>query len=507
MKENLLDRIKQTYPHYNDKQIVTMAMHLDIMFFAKICSKDAMFNKSAPFHYEIADVLQNNAVKRANIMSFRGSAKSTLCSFILPLWKILTKSADEPVYILIISESQDQSKNFLQRIKDELSENVKIHDYFGDFSEKTAKRWQMDDIILKNGARIKALGTGQKPRGVIQRHSRPTLIVIDDFESESNAPTPERRTGNRKWVTEAVIPTLTPDGRIIMVGTVISDDCFLLWAKEAHSWQTLEYTILDDNGCPTWEDRFPLTKIESIRQEYEDFGNLGGFYQEYMNKPQAPEDAPFKENWFKYHDFELIRLNNLNYLSKKTNDTEILIPCYVVAGVDLASSLGDKNDFTVFATIAYTKERKAYIIDITSMKSDPAYHPDRFVEYFLKYRQDNVAIETVSYQETMRSSVKRICEEKNLWIPGIESGLKERTSKSERIMSLVPFIAHGDMFFKRNMITTINQFLSFPKGKHDDEIDAIWNAMSRVKKPYHTSDEAKTINKKKKKKVLDWMTL
>ena len=75
MKDSLLDRIKQTYPHYTDKQVVTMAMHLDMMFFAKICSKDALFNKSAPFHYEIADVLQDDRIKRANIMSFRGSAK------------------------------------------------------------------------------------------------------------------------------------------------------------------------------------------------------------------------------------------------------------------------------------------------------------------------------------------------------------------------------------------------------------------------------------------------
>ena len=57
------------------------------------------------------------------------------------------------------------------------------------------------------------------------------------------------------------------------------------------------------------------------------------------------------------------------------------------------------------------------------------------------------------------------------------------------------------------MIATINQFLSFPKGKHDDDLDAIWNAMSRVRKPYHSTEEAKVSNKKKKKKILDWMTL
>lgn len=83
-------------------------------------------------------------------------------------------------------------------------------------------------------------------------------------------------------------------------------------------------------------------------------------------------------------------------------------------GVDLASSTGDKNDFTVFSTIAHTLDNKHYLIDITSMKSDPAYHSDRLVEYYLKYKHDNVAIETVGYQETMRACQKNMRRKKNM---------------------------------------------------------------------------------------------
>lgn len=504
---NILEIIKERYPHYTEKQVIKLAMHLDMMMFAKVCSREAMFNKSPDFHYEIAKTIQNDKNKRVNIISFRGSAKSTIISHILPMWKVCTKAVDEPCYILIISESLDQSKNFLQRIKDELTENPKIHEYFGDLGESTAKRWQMDDIILANGSRIKAFGTGQKPRGVIQRHSRPNLIIIDDFESETNASTPERRIANRKWVTEAITPTLTPDGRIIMVGTVISEDCFLLWAKEASSWITLEYSIIGNDGKPAWEDRFPMDKIQKIKLEFEEFGNLGGFYQEFMNMPQAPEDAPFKNEWFKYHAYSVVNKNGKNYLVHD-NNPDVLIPCYLTCGVDLASTLTAKSDFTVFSTVAHTKD-KSYVIDVFSMKADPAYHPDKLVNYFLKYKHDSVAIETIAYQETMRASVKRLCEERNIYMPGIERGLKERSSKSERIMSLVPLVARGKLLFRAEMINTIKQFLSFPKGKKDDEIDSIWNAMSRAKKPFHSQpipDDNKK-NKKNKKNSVDWMTL
>lgn len=182
------------------------------------------------------------------------------------------------------------------------------------------------------GQGLKLSELDRKTRGVIQKHSRPTLIIVDDFESESNAPTPERRVANKKWITEAVIPCLTPDGRLVMVGTVISDDCFLMWAKEASSWITLEYTIVDEHfGEPTWQDRFPKEKIEQIRKEFEEFGNLGGFYQEYMNQPQVPEDVRLKNNGFKYHDFDVVRINNLNYLQNINADDRILTPCYLTA--------------------------------------------------------------------------------------------------------------------------------------------------------------------------------
>jgi predicted phage terminase large subunit-like protein len=503
MSLDLIHKIRETYPNYNDYQAIKMAMHLDLMTFVSICSAEAITNKTPDFHHEIARFIQNKHVTRLNILSFRGSAKSTIASYFLPLWKVCTKGEEVP-YILIISESQGQAKNFLDRIKAELSGNEKIKHYFGDLGENTAQRWQADDIILANGSRIKAMGTGQKPRGVIQRHTRPNLIILDDIESESNGATPEARAINRKWMTNAIVPTLTPNGKIVMIGTVISDDCLMMVAKKSTVWKSLEYAILDEQGKPTWEDRYDLAWIEAKKKEYEEMLNPSGFYQEYMNMPQSPEDAPFREEWFKHHKYELINENNLNYLVDPSDKEKI--PCYVTCGVDLASSLSIKADFTVFTTIAHTLYNKHYVIDVMSMKADPAYHPDKLIAYYLKYKHNMVCIETVAYQETMRAAVRRICEEKGLWIPGLEAGIKPRTSKSERILSLVPTIASGRFYIKSSMINLVKEFVSFPRGSHDDQIDAVWTAMSKAKKPYHKvlTEEDK---KKKKKNNLDWMTL
>ena len=118
--------------------------------------------------------------------------------------------------------------------------------------------------ILKNGTRIVAVGTGQRVRGFIEGDTRPNVIIVDDFESELNALTPEARTKNRKWMTEAVIPSLSDEGRIIMIGTVISEDCFLYWAKDSPAWKTLWYSIWDDDENSIWPQRFPKDRIMQI---------------------------------------------------------------------------------------------------------------------------------------------------------------------------------------------------------------------------------------------------
>ena len=179
-----------------------------------------------------------------------------------------------------------------------------IRKYYGDLGEKTAKKWTEEQIILANGARVIAFGCGQKPRGAIENNTRPTLIIFDDVESETNANTIEARTINRRWITEAVLPTLDPEvGRVIMIGTIISEDCFLMWAKSSSVWTTLEYSAIDKDGDLLWEEKLSRAHLDLVRKEFEEMGNIGGFYQEYMNIPQAPEDAPFKSTYIRTHDY------------------------------------------------------------------------------------------------------------------------------------------------------------------------------------------------------------
>ena len=309
-----------------------------IGLFGKVCFPTALNKDIPPFHNELYKHLRNEDEKRLLIAAPRGTAKSTTVSLIYPLWKVAFKASSEDLFIVIISESQSQSINFLSRIKYHLSHSKTFSENFGDMGPNTAKRWTNNDIILANGARIIAVGTGQRVRGFIEGDTRPNLIIIDDFESELNAFTAEARAKNRKWITEAVIPSLSDDGRIAMIGTVISEDCFLCWAKESPSWNVLWYSIWDDDEKSIWPERFPKERILQIKDEFSSVGNLNGFYQEYMNIAQSPDEAPFKPEYIQIHHYDYEIRDGQAILFKKVTgkEEEKIIPVAVYSGVDPA---------------------------------------------------------------------------------------------------------------------------------------------------------------------------
>ena len=65
----------------------------------------------------------------------------------------------------------------------------------------------------------------------------------------------------------------------------------------------------------------------------------------------------------------------------------------------------------------------------------------------------------------------------------------------------------GQLFFRPQDIEAQAEFLSYPRGKHDDVMDAVWTALdgSRAskRKEYQEVDTSDRLGKK----VLDWLTL
>jgi predicted phage terminase large subunit-like protein len=307
-------------------------------------------------------------------------------------------------------------------------------------------------------------------------------------------------------MTEAVIPSLSDDGKIVMIGTVISEDCFLYWVKDSSAWNVLWYAITDEDGEPIWPERFPHERITQIEEEYRSVGNINGFYQEYMNIAQSPDSAPFKPEWMKLHHYDFEIKEGQGCMVRTIGKEETIIPVEVYGGVDPASSLSMRADYFVIAMIGVDAEGNHYAIDIFRERISPEKQPQKIIDMYKKYRPRRVKIETVGYQEALRTAVREIMRNSDLYIPGLEKGVKPRTRKSERLLSLVPMFAKGRFYWRPQDLEPQKEFMSYPKGKHDDVMDAIWTALDGAKPCRRKEWIKNTDDTTFAKKVLDWMT-
>lgn len=131
-------------------------------------------------------------------------------------------------YVLVVSDTYKQAVLFLGEIKREFVANDTLRELFGVKEFLTDRE---DDFIIKfddgHTARIMALGSEQKVRGLLWDGRRPDLIVGDDMENDELVMNPDRREKFRTWFNNALLPTMSERGIVRIVGTILHMDSLL----------------------------------------------------------------------------------------------------------------------------------------------------------------------------------------------------------------------------------------------------------------------------------------
>lgn len=479
------------------KKIYLRKMFLDMHLFAKVILSHHMSDSTPEFHKEIYRLLEDSSILRKAIIAPRGHSKSTISSLIYILWNILYKRKH---FILIVSESYSQSVLFLDAIKRELEDNKKIEYFFG--RQVGMSKWSENSIVTSTGVMVLAKGSGQRMRGLKFKQWRPDLVVLDDFESEDNTATAEARKTLFRWVNGAVLPGLQPKtGELVLIGTIVHNDSYLENIHkigEKTGWTVLYYQAMDeDKGTTLWPERFPWEKMQQLKEQYASQGLLDMFYMEYQNIAQDPAGRPFTEDMLQYYVGSVFFENGKFYLRLEDGSVE---PVNLYCGVDPAMGK-EKGDWTVILISAITSDGRIYVIEYDRAKTKPVDLINKIFEFFDKYhRKISVIIETIAYQEALIDFARERGRRVGYYIPILE--VKPRTSKSERLLMLQPYFADKLVFLRSYHQEFVEELMTFPKGKHDDVLDAFWNTLQFASRPGHVF---KKIKEKVKETVYDWM--
>ncbi|MCI0350409.1 MAG: phage terminase large subunit [Acidobacteriales bacterium] len=488
------------------------------------------FNKPMSRMHEelLIDLLNASAdrPKRLAIAAPRGHAKTTLVSLAYVLW---CAAYAKEMYILLISATKELSAGLLKNVKAELQTNsLMLQDFpevcYPPGTKPAPKPWRDNQIVLRNGVAIKALGAGQGVRGTKHGPFRPTLIIIDDLEDQEQVNSSEQREKLRDWFEKTLLKCGDPSTNTIFVGTILHYDSLLAChvspatagngTSKISGWQTRKYQAIevwsnhpdlwekwetiytgqeafqDESGPAAAEAFFQANKVlmlecaKALWPEREDYRQLMemriregrySFQSEKQNEPLDPKDCIFRVESFVYWDKQFG--SPADVVASIGREARIYGACDPSLG-----KRGGQGDYTAIITILEDKRDKLlYVIGADIARRRPEQTIEKILEYAKLYHYKDFAVECNQFQELLYNQLKERARHAGVHLP-----LREITNtahKQARIESLEPLISQGTLRFSRRHQLLIEQLRQFPIGANDDGPDALQVATEIARKP------------------------
>ena len=412
--------------------------------------------ETPPFHKEILDLISDKNNRRIGVIAPRGHAKSTTVDMTYPLW---AGCFEQEEFIVIISDTYTQAAEFINALKDEFENNPKIKWLFGNMK---GDDWQDGEIVLSNGIKYAAKGSGMKIRGIRHRHTRPTLMIFDDIENDENIKSAEQRQKLYHWFTKVAIPALARGGRAVVIGSILHFDSLVNKVMKQQdvfkSWQTRVFYAIttDEDGAEhaLWPEHRSLEKLKSMRDNPNDQEFVGSiaFAQEYQHKPFSEEDAIVKPDWIK----ECEPSQAPDEYSRQAR----------VLTIDPAASERQTADPTAMIVADLGADGNVYVRAIRNQRTSPSITAETIQNLYETYQPQVVGIEQGALGLVFRDLLAGL--------PVI--GLKPDKDKVRRLLAVSRFFEAGKVFLVRdiqNGQALREQLIEFPKGTHDDMVDAI----------------------------------
>jgi len=464
----------------------------DLISFGKLfLPDDFLRSETPPFHYEVADKINDLENKQVAIILPRGHGKTVLTKASI-IHDFCFAKKDDPLFYGWVSATQKLSAGNMDYVKYHMEFNDKILYYFG---TQKGRKWTEEDIELQNGSKLVSKSNVSGIRGGAKLHKRYDLIILDDFEDENNTLTPEARAKNGNLITAVVYPALEPhSGRLRINGTPVHFDSFInnlldnhakaKKNKEDFAWDVVTYTAIDKKGNSLWPSWFPKTKLEEKKKFYQDSGMPQKFWQEYMMQVQSEEDSIFNRRHIRYHD-GVFKVDEDTGVSMLYIDGEYR-PINVFGGVDPATdSMRSTSDYSVIMIVGVDEHNSVYVLDYLRLRGLPVLGipgeeklgiVDHIFDMNAKYKPNLFVVEDTTMSRPIFQSLRAEMRRRNDFsVHFKEEKPGTRMSKRDRIQSvLAQRFSIGSMYLRKNHFDLEHEVLTFgPRMAHDDTIDAL----------------------------------
>ena len=231
----------------------------------------------------------------------------------------------------------------------------------------------------------------------------------------------------------------------------------------------------DENGNSRFPKKLPNNILENFKR------TLGSyiFANQYLNEIIPSDMQTFRKEWFRYYEF-----------LPKVKNTFIFI--------DPALSEADTADSTGIVVAHTDVEKRWFIEHACRYRITPTKLIEFIFELNRRYQPMAIGIEEVAYQKALLYFLSEEMRRRNELVPATGIKYAPDKSKQTRILSLVPRFEWGHVFLNQGLTDLELELLQFPRGGHDDLIDALASIeyiahypdrkFDEIKKPHSPSD-------------------
>lgn len=298
------------------------------------------------------------------------------------------------------------------------------------------------------------------------------LIIIDDPIKAEDAASETKRTGVNAWYSETLASRLNDpkSGGIAIVMQRLHDDDLAGHVTEGGGWRHLNLPAIaeDDQTIAISATAFHQRKVGDLLHPARlgqgeldalkaDMGS-NRFSAQYQQRPAPRDGAIIKRQW-------LVRFP----VAPVRQASDVIIQSW-----DTAAKTSEKNDYSVCATFLM-RGRVFYLLHVLRIRVE---FPDlvlRVKQHATEWRTHRLLIEDAGPGQQVLQALRV-----DAYAPkGI--AVKPEGDKVMRLEGQSHKFEAGEVFLPESapwLDDFINELLAFPKGRHDDQVDAVSQALN-----------------------------
>lgn len=375
-----------------------------------------------------------------------GSAKSTYASVLFPAW-YLSRHPDHA--IIAASHTAELAERFGRRVRNLIGSNTRILGVGLAGDNRAAGRWE-----TALGGEYFAAGVGGSITG-----RRADLAIIDDpVRSREDADSQTVRNRTWEWWSSDLLTRLKPGARIVLIMTRWHEDDLGGRLLAAEGWRVLRLPMLaEDNddplgrnaGAPLWPEWFTAEQIAEAQADPRKWSAL------YQQRPAPDTGDYFNREWLR--------------LGEPWPDVAKL---RVYGASDYAVTKGG-GDWTVHLVVGLAPDGRLYVLDLWRGQTDSAAWVETFCDLVRKWRPVEWAEEGGQIKAGVGPFLERRMRERGAHVARRQ--FAARHDKATRAQAIRGRMSLHGLFLPDEPWAEIlmHEMLSFPAGKHDDQVDAL----------------------------------